>query len=81
MTKVQRKADGKAYAMKRISLRQRGRRELKDALNEALLLARLRHPNIVRYHEVGHQAVPASYVRGDGTPTLTPPQPSATRRA
>ena len=51
VTKVQRKADGKAYAMKRISLRQRGRRELKDALNEALLLARLRHPNIVRYHE------------------------------
>ena len=51
VTRVQRRTDGKAYAMKSIALRALRRVEIKDALNEALLLSRLRHPNIVRYHE------------------------------
>ena len=32
-------------------MRNARRTEIKDALNEALLLSRLRHPNVVRYHE------------------------------
>jgi serine/threonine protein kinase len=51
VSRVQRKADGRQYALKSISLRGRSRREIKDALNEALLLSRLSHPNVVRYHE------------------------------
>ena len=41
----------KTYALKTIALRAMRRAEIKDALNEALLLSRLRHANVVRYHE------------------------------
>lgn len=47
--KVQRKADGKVYALKKVDISKLKRKELSDCLSEIRFLASLKHPNIVRY--------------------------------
>jgi NIMA (never in mitosis gene a)-related kinase len=46
-----RKADGKAYAMKRVKIQQLSTKERENALNEVRILASLSHPNIIGYKE------------------------------
>lgn len=43
--------NGKKYVLKKIWIENVSRRERRNALQEASLLSRLRHPNIVRYRE------------------------------
>ncbi|XP_069823229.1 serine/threonine-protein kinase Nek4 isoform X1 [Dendropsophus ebraccatus] len=45
------RAEGKQYVIKKLSLRSAPRRERKAAEQEAQLLSRLKHPNIVAYKE------------------------------
>ena len=48
---VTRKADGKIYAMKRISIGKLDNKEREASLNEIRILASLNHPNIIGYKE------------------------------
>ncbi|KAA0171336.1 hypothetical protein FNF28_00827 [Cafeteria roenbergensis] len=49
--KVQRKQDGKVYALKKIAIGKMPRRDLLDTMGEVRLLASISHANIVRFAE------------------------------
>lgn len=49
--KVQRKADGQTYAMKKVKMPSLTDKEKQNALNEIRLLASVRHENIISYKE------------------------------
>ncbi|XP_066554004.1 serine/threonine-protein kinase Nek4 isoform X2 [Amia ocellicauda] len=51
VTLVKHKAEGKQYVIKKLNLRNSTKRERKSAEQEAQLLSKLRHPNIVTYRE------------------------------
>jgi serine/threonine protein kinase len=47
--KVERKSDGKVYALKRVNISKMSKREVADAVNEIRVLASVRHPHIVSF--------------------------------
>ena len=47
--KVERKSDGKVYALKRVNISKMSKREVADAVNEIRILASVRHPHIVSF--------------------------------
>lgn len=49
--KVQRKSDGKLYALKKVMLTGLSKKEKENALNEVRILASVQHPNIISYKE------------------------------
>ncbi|CAK80454.1 unnamed protein product (macronuclear) [Paramecium tetraurelia] len=49
--KVQRKSDGKVYALKKVKLMDIGDREKQNALNEVRFIASIHHENVVSYKE------------------------------
>eukprot|EP01028_Stygiella_incarcerata_P004689 TRINITY_DN203_c2_g5_i1.p1 TRINITY_DN203_c2_g5~~TRINITY_DN203_c2_g5_i1.p1 ORF type:complete len:408 (+),score=85.16 TRINITY_DN203_c2_g5_i1:240-1463(+) len=49
--KVIRHSDGKEYAMKEVKMKSMSLKEKEEAVNEIRILASIRHPNVVRYHE------------------------------
>ncbi|CAD8080082.1 unnamed protein product [Paramecium sonneborni] len=49
--KVQRKSDGKIYALKKVKLMDIGDREKQNALNEVRIIASIHHENVVSYKE------------------------------
>ncbi|CAD8168694.1 unnamed protein product [Paramecium pentaurelia] len=49
--KVQRKSDGKVYALKKVKLMDIGDREKQNALNEVRFIASIHHDNVVSYKE------------------------------
>jgi NIMA (never in mitosis gene a)-related kinase 1/4/5 len=46
---VERKSDGKIYALKRVNISKMSKREVQDAVNEIRILASVRHPHIVSF--------------------------------
>eukprot|EP01006_Ploeotia_vitrea_P062924 TRINITY_DN84641_c0_g1_i1.p1 TRINITY_DN84641_c0_g1~~TRINITY_DN84641_c0_g1_i1.p1 ORF type:complete len:523 (-),score=65.80 TRINITY_DN84641_c0_g1_i1:1150-2718(-) len=48
---VKNKVDGLHYIVKEINIGQMSEKEKRDSMNEIAVLAKLHHPNIVRYHE------------------------------
>ena len=46
---VERKSDGKIYALKRVNISKMSKREVSDAVNEIRVLASVRHPHIVSF--------------------------------
>lgn len=51
MYRVKRLSDGGVYALKEADVRKMSALERADAVNEIRLLASVKHPNVVRYHE------------------------------
>lgn len=51
MYRVKRLSDGGVYALKEADVRKMSPLERADAVNEIRLLASVKHPNVVRYHE------------------------------
>lgn len=49
VSKVLRKSDKKAFAMKKVQIGRMEEREVADALNECRILASVRHPRIVNF--------------------------------
>lgn len=49
VSKVMRKSDRKAFAMKTVQIGKMEEREVADALNECRILASVRHPRIVNF--------------------------------
>jgi NIMA (never in mitosis gene a)-related kinase 1/4/5 len=49
--KVERKADGQQYALKKVKLGNLSDKEAENALNEVRILASIHHQNIVSYKE------------------------------
>jgi NIMA (never in mitosis gene a)-related kinase len=49
--KVRRILDGQFYALKKVKLGSLNQKEKENALNEAILLAAIHHPNIIGYRE------------------------------
>lgn len=49
--RVKRLSDGGVYALKEADVRKMSPLERADAVNEIRLLASVKHPNVVRYHE------------------------------
>ncbi len=49
--KARRIIDDQFYAIKKVKLLGMSQKEKENALNEAIILAALHHPNIVGYHE------------------------------
>ena len=49
--KVRRVPDNQFYALKKVKLGSLNQREKENALNEAILLASIHHPNIIGYRE------------------------------
>ncbi len=49
--KARRIVDDQFYAIKKVKLAGMNQKEKENALNEAIILAALHHPNIVGYHE------------------------------
>jgi NIMA (never in mitosis gene a)-related kinase len=49
--KVRRISDGKIYALKKIEITKFNTKEKDNALNEISILANIKHPNIIKYHE------------------------------
>ena len=49
---VERKSDGKIYALKRVNISKMSKREVQDAVNEIRVLASVRHPHIVSFLQV-----------------------------
>ena len=49
--KVQRIADGKEYALKKVKMSGLSDKEKENALNEVRFLASINHPNVIAYKE------------------------------
>lgn len=49
--KVQRKSDGREYALKKVKLLNLSSKEKENALNEVRILASIRQPNVICYKE------------------------------
>lgn len=49
--KVKRLTDKRIYALKRVKLLNLNEKEKDNAINEIRILASIRHPNVVLYHE------------------------------
>jgi len=49
--KVQRKSDGKEYALKKVKMSKLSAKEKDNAINEVRILASVSHPNIAGYKE------------------------------
>ena len=51
MYKVRRISDGKIYALKKIDFSRFSQKEKDNSLNEISILANIKHPNLVTFHE------------------------------
>lgn len=49
--RVQRKQDGRVYALKRVRIARMSRKELADTLSEVRFLASIKHPSLIRYYD------------------------------
>ena len=56
--RVKRLSDGGVYALKEADVRKMSPLERADAVNEIRLLASVKHPNVVRYHEAFLDGMP-----------------------
>ena len=68
VNKIQSKVDGGIYVMKKINIKHIKQKYQKEALKEAQILRKVRHPNIIKYHtsfvEEDHLYIIMEYAEG-----------------